>query len=238
MYWKITFESEKASPDVERSDGRFVLHRHTDTGGAHLDLRLEEEACLVGWRIDGSDIGGERWATEKAPHPLWWLDRDGEAVRVDAGTYAWLERGEGRGRLMLKGQNGTQVLSVEREAELPLNVVCEIRSVLKQQNASIEEAGRLIADGITARRRAVERLCGLGRELDGTAFGDSAWRRMLGSLSLDEIQAQLRSFEVRFDQKYPPLPVSRPESLEEARAGERSEAAMAIVNESTQNAWF
>lgn len=240
MYWKIRFESEGVPSELERTDGRFVLHRHTDFGGPHLDLRLEEDACLVGWRLDGVELDGQRYATEKAPHPLWWLDRDGDAVRMDAGTYAWLERNDARGRLALCGQTGVRVLTVEREDGLPLVTVRAVQEAVKQHGVSVGEAGRLIGDGVTARRRAIERFCGLGRELDGSAFDDAASRKMLAALSLDEIQTQLRTLEVRFDQKYPPTPVSRPESLEEVRAGGRSETAMAIVQgESTQpNAWF
>jgi hypothetical protein len=76
----------------------------------------------------------------------------------------------------------------------------------------------------------------LGRELDGSAFDDSVWRRVLAGLSLDEIHSQLRAFEVRFDQKYPPSPVSRPEKLRDADAEDsagttRAEGAMAIARE-------
>lgn len=89
-------------------------------------------------------------------------------------------------------------------------------------------AGALIADGATARLRATERLCGLGRELDGDAFDDAVWRKTLSSLTLEEIHGQLRSFEVRFDLKYPPMPVSRPDH---AQGASRSEDALAIVRE-------
>ena len=63
-------------------------------------------------------------------------------------------------------------------------------------------------------------------------FGVDAWKRLLGGLSLDEIQTQLRAFEVRFDQKHPPSPVSRPETLPEESAEEgRAVAAFAIARE-------
>jgi len=72
--------------------------------------------------------------------------------------------------------------------------------------------------------------------LDGTAFDDGVWRRALASLSLDEIHSQLRTFEVRFDQKYPPSPVSRPARLSEtdpadSAGSKRVEGAMAIARE-------
>ena len=67
MYWIVGLESaeERAVPD--EAHGRFVLHRHHDEGGAHLDLRLEQDGYLMGWRIDGISLEGAPWATEKAP---------------------------------------------------------------------------------------------------------------------------------------------------------------------------
>jgi hypothetical protein len=39
----------------------------------------------------------------------------------------------------------------------------------------------------------------------------------------------LRAYEVRFDAKYPPAPISRPEPLPEEDTGARHDAAWAIV---------
>jgi hypothetical protein len=98
-----------------------------------------------------------------------------------------------------------------------------------RRNAFESDAAQLVLDGIAARDRATARLCGLGRELDGGAFDESAWRKSLRGLSLDEIHAQLRAFEVRFDAKYPPAPVSRPERLPEDGEANRLDVARAIA---------
>ena len=80
-----------------------------------------------------------------------------------------------------------------------------------------------------SRQIAVERLCGLGRELDGAVFDEAVWRKTLRGLSLDEIHRQLHAYEVRFDRKYPPQSVSRPERLPEDKEEGRAGAAMAIL---------
>jgi hypothetical protein len=115
-------------------------------------------------------------------------------------------------------------------------VIRSVSEAIGDCGVDVQQAGRLVSDGMTARRRSIERLCGLGRELDGTAFDDGVWRRILAGLSLEEIHAQLRAYEVRFDQKYPPDPVSRPESLPEMESDDpagmdRAGVAMAIVRE-------
>ena len=83
---------------------------------------------------------------------------------------------------------------------------------------------------MTARRNAVERLCGLGALLDDDAFEDGLWRKTLSGLSLGEIHSQLRGFELRFDRQYPPEPVSRPEALSDASLDKRSDEALAILH--------
>ena len=65
MIWKITCEQADESVAEETVAGRFVLHRHRDEWGAHLDLRLEQDGYLLGWRIDGTDLEAEPWATRK-----------------------------------------------------------------------------------------------------------------------------------------------------------------------------
>ncbi|HOV73000.1 MAG TPA: hypothetical protein P5318_06415 [Candidatus Hydrogenedentes bacterium] len=232
MYWKVRRETLAEETAAERVDGRFVLHRHCDADGAHLDLRLEQDGYLLGWRIEGVSFEKEPWATEKAPHPPAWLERDGDAVREDAGVYAWIERGADRRELILRGGKGTCSVRFERECTLGPACVKAVRDALRLCGANPAEAGALIADGATARQRAIQRLCGLGRELDGPAFDSDAWKRLLKGLSLEEIQSHLRAFEVRFDQKYPPMPVSRAETLAEDSAEDvRAVAAFAIARE-------
>lgn len=228
MYWKLHLEPW-VEPEVRAVDGRFVLHRHSDGQGPHLDLRLEQTGYLLGWRIAGKILEDELWATEKAPHPSAWLERDGDAVREDAGSYAWLERGDSVRTLYLRGQNEPRIARFERidtPAPEALRNICE---ALARTGADPGQAGALIRDGAQARQRAVERFCGLGRELDGAAFMEPVWRKALSGLSLSEVHEQLRAYETRFDAKYPPAPVSRPEALPEDESPGRTASALAIV---------
>jgi len=166
---------------------------------------------------------------EKAPHPLRWLEQDGDAVREDEGLYQWLERSGDSCLLLLQGRGGEIRLRLTREQALSAGALRSILGALRESGAEGNEAGRLILDGVMARRRAIERLCGLGRELDDSAFDEDVWRKTLGQLSLDEVYTQLRTFEIRFDQKYPPQPVSEPEPLHEHAEGSRAETALSIV---------
>ena len=228
MFWKLSYEDCTERMDLARTDGRFVLHRHRDEAGDHLDLRLEQDGYLLGWRIGAGTLEGEPWATEKAPHPVRWLEQDGDAVRVDAGVYAWFERGPGRRGILLRGRNGVGRVRLERAAAPDVAAIRGICEALEEHHAAAEDAAGLIRDGVAARRRGIERFCGLGRELDGGAFDAAVWRRTLERLSLEEIHAQLRAYEVRFDQKYPPAPVSRPETLPPTGSGAEDRAEMAI----------
>ncbi|MBI4556569.1 MAG: hypothetical protein HY706_03215 [Candidatus Hydrogenedentes bacterium] len=232
MFWKITSETDASESVAEgQPDGRFVIQRHHDAAGPHLDIRLERAGYLQGWRVDASSLENGPWATEKAPHGLHWLDQDGDAVREDSGVYTWLEKSPTRFVVLLRGRAGARRLCVERVEGLPIQRIREIRDTLKELKASAEDAARLIADGVTARRRSIERLCGLGRELDGMTFDEATWRKALNSLSLEEIHVQLRAFEVRFDGKYPPSPQSRPEPLPDTAHDGRAADAFAILRE-------
>lgn len=173
----------------------------------------------------------EAWATEKAPHPVLWLDHDGDAVRVDEGVYTWIDRARDHRSLLLRGREGLWRVDAELEQGLPAETARAICAAARACGADVGDAGRLITDGVTARRRAVERFCGLGAELDGSAFDAEGWRRILAQLSLEEIHGQLRAYEIRFDQKYPPSPVWRPEKLPEIEAGQHAETALEIARE-------
>lgn len=227
MFWKIAQLEETKVPAEFVPAGRFVLQRHTDAQGEHLDLRLEADGHLRGWRIDAAALAQGAWATEKAPHPLRWLDDDGAAQRVDAGEYA-IEHNGSSATLLLRGAGGSARVVMTPAPELPASAARGIAEALHALKAAPVEAARLIADGVAARCRATERLCGLARELDGEAFEEKLCRRTLLGYSLDEIHAQLRAYEVRFDAKYPPLPVSKPES---EQALPHAREAMAIARE-------
>lgn len=229
MYWRLSAVTTGGEELPSHVDGRFVLHRHCDAEGAHLDLRLEAGDCCVGWRVEDTALGGAAWAREKAPHPLHWLEQDGDAVREDAGTYAWLERDAEGGRLVLRGRGGERVLRVTRGPALPAAAVHAVLEAVRDAKAAPEAVAGLLRDGVTARRRAVARFCGLGRELDGDAFDEGVWRTTLEGLSLEEVHRHLSAYELRFDRKYPPAPVSRPERLDGADGDGGHTRAMAIL---------
>ena len=232
MYWSIRSEPVGDVVDSEMSEpnGRFVLHRHRDSDGPHLDLRLEEDGYLIGWRIDG-ELDEECWASEKGPHPVRWLEHDGSAVREDAGLYTWLGGDKHERALLLEGERESRALRARREEGLRPRAVREIRDALVSVKSSPKLCAGLIRDGASARERSTERLCGLGRELDGSRFDEGLWRKTLGDLSLDEIHVHLRAYEERFDRKYPPLPVSQPETLKETGGEAETERVLKILRE-------
>jgi hypothetical protein len=232
MYWKLTCEGARAEDLPETpAEGRFVIHRHCDAAGPHLDLRLECGDYLNGWRIDASELDAALWAEEKAPHPTAWLERDGDAIRADHGAYRWVERNRDRRVLVLEGEHGLTKITAERVATLAPNAAAAVHETLRAQDLGDNEAVQLITDGLTSRRRALERLCGLGRELDGDAFDDALWRKAMRTCSLDELNRQLRSFELRFDQKYPPQPVSQPQPLPDDSSETRGESILDLVRD-------
>ncbi|MCK5558856.1 MAG: hypothetical protein KAJ01_10770 [Candidatus Hydrogenedentes bacterium] len=226
--------------------GRFVLHRHGDDGGEHLDLRLEEGDVLAGWRLPRDAMEhmalGDIVACElKLIHPTRWLDVNDEVCAVeDSGKYRWVVRNADRGVAVFEGQQlAGQYSFVRRQerAEPVLESYRNSRSVIKEELGldlvRAEDVAQLLArarDGETARKRAIERLCALGRELDGESFDEKMWRNTLRHLSLAGIHAHLRSFEKRFDEKYPPLPVTKREKLEEGDR-QREKVAAGILSE-------
>ena len=144
---------------------RFVLHRHRDGQGPHLDLRLEQDGYLMGFRVEAEALDGTVWGTVKAPHPLAWLDQDGAAVREDEGTYFWDSGGPEEGVLVLCGARETTCIWVEADVSVPVPEVLAVRAAAESLGVSLDALGSLAADGQRARERAISRYCGLGREL-------------------------------------------------------------------------
>jgi len=232
MYWELGRVERLAADEAAvrgGGEGRFVLHRHRDKGGVHLDLRLEQEGYLLGWRIDAAALEEGCWATEKAPHPVHWLERDGDAHREDEGVYVWLERGPDGGTLELRGRVGVVKLQLSRREGLSVTCMRAVCATVSALGVRGEDVPGLLEDGVCARGRAVARLCGLGCELDGDDFDEAMWRGALAGRSLEEINRCLQSYEVRFDRKYPPEPVSKPEALAEEEGGARCDRVMAIL---------
>lgn len=231
MFWSMALENPEPGPPAAPPCGRFVLHRHHDPDGPHLDLRLELDGCLAGWRIDAAALEDAAWAVAKPPHPLHWLEHDGDAVREDAGVYTWLDAPPGERRVALEGRRGSRILRFRREAGLAPRVARDVIRALETHAADPAQAAALIADGVAARRRAVERLCGLGRELDEGAFDETLWRRNLRACPLEELHGYLRAYEARFDRKYPPQPVSQPEPLPDDDGRARAERGLAVLRD-------
>ncbi|HDP34132.1 MAG TPA: hypothetical protein ENN29_03365 [Candidatus Hydrogenedentes bacterium] len=231
MYWQIT-EMTRREPEAAVADApRFVLHRHEDASGAHHDLRLEDGNCLLGFRITGETLATGCWATEKMPHPKGWLEQDGDAQRVLAGTYQWRVSDKRCRELALHGADATVVIRFERCDAPTAEEVRTLAAFAKEQRLTMDRLPALLEDGLAARRNAIARFCGLSRELDGASFDESAWRELLGGLTLREIGAQLAAVEARYDRAHPPAPVSRPEPLrfDQPARGERARRAMRIL---------
>lgn len=235
MYWKLTALTRApagpAGGEGAAPAGRFVLHRHQDTQGAHLDLRLETDNGLRGWRIEAEQLEPGAWATWKQPHPAAWLDYDGEAVRCDEGSYVWHVNEPETRELALHGKTGIAVLRFERRAPATPACLRAVDALIEQHTLKADHIAGLIEDGLAARRNAVARYCGLGRELDGAAFDEAGWRALFESKSLREIGDHLAALEVRYDRQRPPQPVSRPEALDAATdaAEQRRERALRVL---------
>lgn len=243
MYWKLTctpcdttneppgappqFREARESLEKNTGGSRFVLHRHGDDRGPHLDLRIEENGCLGGWRVDALSLRGEPWAEEKAPHPLDWLDREDGVLTEDAGTCLCLSRALPR-QWLLKGTRGFFLLTATPVTEWTPARLKTLTEAVPDPEAR-DALPALAADGLTARRHAITRFCGLGRELDGKAFDETVWRKALEALSLEEIHQQLQALECRFDRHFQPERLSRPEPLPPVETDGRAGRAMNIA---------
>lgn len=215
MYWKIvSVEPVPGAAPAEESAPRFVLHRHTDARGPHLDLRVEDgHGRLRGWRIAADDLAPGADAEAKRPHPAAWLDEDGAALRLDDGRCVAESVAEDRVTVLLCGRAETRRVALRAETPLPAGCARALAEAAREHRLAPETLAGLVRDGVEARDRAVARLCALGRELDGPSFDARAWRDLMAPLGLPEIRAHLAGFEARLDRLHPPEPVSRPEPL-------------------------
>lgn len=233
MFWQVTEIKHVETDTGGEEAGRFVLHRHQDAEGGHLDLRLECGEYLAGWRIAGERLEEGCWATEKMPHPVRWLEQDGDAQREMAGAFAWRRQDADCRIVALTDGDAVTEVTLKR-CEGPS--VSAIRALMETAHAHGQAAAALptlLEDGLTARARAVERFCGLSRALDGDGFDETGWRRLLAGMNLREIDERLARVETRHDRAHPPSPVSRPERLdtEDTAAGARTVQAFRIAGE-------
>jgi len=227
MFWKLIVDGVSDSEEFVPRD-RYSLRRDTCEPGGAETLELHEGDVVRGWKMAGPLCDAAVWASELSSRSS--SNRD---TRIDpggeSGGYAWEHVGMDGGTLLLERNGEICRIRVERVASLCLESAREIAGVMQEHGVASSDAAGLVADGLAARRNAVERLCGLGRELDSERFNDAVWRKTLAGLRLTDIHEQLRAFEVRFDEKYPPMPVSRPESLDESASVSRDEKAMLIL---------
>ncbi len=234
MHWTLE-NVEALAPERAGTarDGRFVLHRHHDAAGPHLDLRMETGGCLAGWRVDGDSLAPGATAGDKAPHPLRWLEQDGSAQRLDRGEYAWESRDGERWTVILRGARGALRLVWRRERGLSPADAAVLARAAGEHGVPAPGLAALAGDGAEARDRAVARLCALGRRLDGARFDEASWRALLGGRGLREITGHLAAFEARLDELYPPEPASRPEALDggggRAARADRNDAALRLL---------
>lgn len=232
MYWEVTEIRALETAPEEEPAGRFVLHRHCDGDGAHFDLRLEHGDCLAGWRIAGERLETGCWATEKLPHPLRWLEEDGDARRENAGAYAWRQQDDNERSLVLKDAEGATLITLKRCASPTVEEVRALAALAAEHGQTPAALSTLAADGLTARARSVERFCGLSRALDSDGFDETGWRRLLAGMTLGEIDERLAKVETRYDRAHPPSPVSRPEPLDaDTSARDRAAQAFRIAGE-------
>lgn len=237
--WSMRYAGEVGPNDGAGGEGRYVVHRHADEGGPHLDLRVEvAERSLAGWRlpadaIDRMGTGEDVLCAVKAEHPARWLDHDSSVCAVvDAGRYTESRDEDGSVRLAFSGPALNGVYEFRRRSNegvvMALIKTAEQFTGKRVEVADVERLATAAEDGRTARVRAEERLCGLGRELDGDAFDETLWRCMLAPLSLKEIYRQVARFERRYDEKYPPAHVTRAtDNLDDAKRKEEVAAILA-----------
>ncbi len=233
MYWELTITPlEDGTPtDTDSAAGRFVLHRRHGGEGTRLDLRLEHGSHCVGWRLDGAELPERCWAVEKAPHPLRWLEDDGGAARRDSGVYHWEDESGGGRRIVLHGAAGSTEIRARRMPALPPRTMEAVTAFLDRHGLAAARIPELLEDGREARQRALTRLCGLGRELDGSAFDAALWRDALANASLAALHKHLEPYEQRLEARHPPTPVSKPEPLPDGDAADRAEMALRIARE-------
>lgn len=197
------------------SEGRFVLHAHKDKQGSHLDLRIEQKNYLLGWRIDDTELRSELWGTEKLPHDPSWLEKEEGGDTKQTGEFRWFSHGDGNGYLILKTRDN-QILTyrVERWGGFSIRFQRALWQYMRKWQLSPSEVLSLIEDGVTAREYAIQRICGLGRYLEGDNFDTSQWEKVMSRCALKEIYTNLQKWEARLEGQNPPARLSRPEKVD------------------------
>ncbi|NLN94262.1 MAG: hypothetical protein GX130_13290 [Candidatus Hydrogenedens sp.] len=231
MYWKITkVWSREEGAAQEDCAGAFVMHRHQDEEGLHLDLRLEHGESLLGWRIGGEELEEGLWATEKMPHPVAWLHSDQGLQRCMEGHWCWEERKENACTVALRDGEQSLYLRLERCDGIGTEAVRALAEMAKEKGISFSALAGLAEDGLHARSREVTRFCALSRTLDGEGFDEEGWRGLFAGMSLREISERLARVEIRYDKLCPPQPVSQPEALTEEDQSARTREAYRIIH--------
>ena len=238
-YWEL--HPVAGEYELETAEGKYVIHRHADGGGVHLDLRYEVGDKLSGFRIPVAELEeffgtGSKECEPKGLHPVAWLEvNTSDCTLVERGVYGW-RQSDGDGRvLVLRGEKWSGTFAVRRDdtPQMNLDAVRRVAEACGAERFDEAVAQRIVSkmqDGESARHHAVERLCGVGREVDGERFDEELWRRSVAGLSLREIQAHVGAYEKRFDEKYPLQPVTKPEPLDVQDNGRWQEIAAMLTD--------
>ena len=210
MLWTL----ESMEPvDTEPADGwagQWVLHRHRDTDGPHLDLRLETGGILGGLRIDGEALNPGVRAIEKAPHPLDWLTTDGPAQADGRGQWGWDTRKPERRILILDDGADRYRLVWRRLPPLPPDAHARLSEWCREHRLAPAELPGLCADGLRARQAALARCQGLAALIEGDRFDPNAWQILLEPLDLEALNRRLEALEAQLDRLHPPIPWTCP----------------------------
>ncbi|MCX8065998.1 MAG: hypothetical protein N3G21_12650 [Candidatus Hydrogenedentes bacterium] len=176
--------------------GRFIIHRHSDIAGEHIDIRLEEDFSLVGWRVDGtSELGDEMWGVAKLPHHPGLLD-DGTIPVVAKGKFRWLLDNKDDTFLELEFDDGEiRVYKVEKHGGLPASIQNRLNKIISDNGLSWDEALSLIGDGIKAREWLITKICGMVEYSGNYILPQAEYAEYLKGKSLDELKRNLTYWE-------------------------------------------
>lgn len=210
MFWMLdSIETINTDP-LDGWAGQWILHRHRDHYGPHLDLRLEFRGILGGLRVDADALIPGVPATEKGPHPNAWLTAEGPAQEVGRGRWAWEKYTPDHRVLLL--DNGTDRLRLgwKRAPALPTSVIVQLAAWAQQNHLTPDQLSALCADGLRARQAARARCRGLAALIEAEHFDPDAWNDLLEPLNLDALNQKLDALEARLDQLHPPAPWTHP----------------------------
>lgn len=196
--------------------GRFIVQRHQDNLGVHIDIRLEHEGYLTGWRIDGvSELADEMWGEAKLPHNPNLL-YDANLPEIERGIYQWyLEDGEIGILELVSTSEDCKVFRVEKCCGVPLSVQRKLIEICSGYGLKWDEVSSLIGDGLKAREWMITKICGMAQYLDDQAFVQDDYVEYLKNRSFEELKESLIIWEKRLSLKKPVERVTKPINVEQ-----------------------